>query len=240
MLYNKHLGLQGRFDKLLAAGDEKARFVKEAVDAVKAECRAGAMQAGAIYRFYEAEPDGNRILLYEAGADQPAGAFDFPRQTSGDGLCLADYVAPPGADGRRDTLCLMVTGAGAGIRALAEGYKEEGSYVRSHALAALALETAEAAMEWIHAQVRGLWGFPDDPGRSLEHLFKTRYRGRRYSFGYPACPDLEQQTTLFALLRPEEIGISLTDGFMMEPEASVSAIAFHHPQAAYFAVKVAS
>ncbi len=240
MLYNKHLGLKGRFERLLAAGDEKARLVKEAVDAVKAQARAGAMRAAAVYRFYEAEPDGNSIRLFEAGAGDPAGVLVFPRQTRGEGLCLADYVAQPGPDGRRDTLCLMATTAGAGIRAETERLKDEGSYLRSHALAALALETAEAGMEWLHAQVRGLWGFPDDPGRSLEDLFKTRYRGRRYSFGYPACPDLEQQQVLFRLLRPEEIGITLTDGFMMEPEASVSAIAFHHPQATYFSVRAAS
>ena len=237
MLYNKHLGLKGRFERLLAQGNDKALFVKSEVDEVKEECRAGAMTAAAVYRFFAAEPDGERLNLYLPGRDEPAGVLSFPRQQSGAGLCLSDYVRRPLADGRRDTVCLMVTGAGAGIRDLSTRRREEGAYLKSHVLQALALETAESAMEWLHAQVRGLWGFPDLPGVPMKDLFKTRYRGRRYSFGYPACPDLEQQTTLFALLKPEDIGITLTDGFMMDPEASVSAIAFHHPQAVYFAVK---
>jgi 5-methyltetrahydrofolate--homocysteine methyltransferase len=151
-------------------------------------------------------------------------------------LCLADYVRRPMPDGPRDTICLLVATAGAGIRDLSAHHREQGAYLKSHVLQALALETAEGAMEWLHAQIRGLWGFPDPPQLPMGDLFKARYRGRRYSFGYPACPDLEQQETLFALLKPGEIGIALTDGFMMDPEASVSAIAFHHPQATYFAV----
>jgi 5-methyltetrahydrofolate--homocysteine methyltransferase len=70
----------------------------------------------------------------------------------------------------------------------------------------------------------------------MRDRFRSHYRGRRYSFGYPACPELEDQATLFALLRPEEIGVTLTDGYMMEPEASVSALVFHHPDAIYFGV----
>jgi 5-methyltetrahydrofolate--homocysteine methyltransferase len=235
MLYGKHLGLRGKFHRLLARGDDKARLVKEAVDAIKEECRAGAMTAAAVYKFFRAEADGDGVRLFSPEGDEAAGSLSFPRQAGG-GLCLADYIRRPLPDGRRDTLCLMVTGAGAGIRNRAEGYKDEGSYLKSHVLQALALETAEAGMEWLHAQVRGLWGFADEPGTSPDDLFKTRYRGRRYSFGYPACPDLAEQQVLFQLLRPEEIGITLTDGFMMEPEASVSAVAFHHPGATYFKV----
>ena len=69
---------------------------------------------------------------------------------------------------------------------------------------------------------------------TMQERFTSRYRGKRYSFGYPACPNLEDQTKLFALLRPEEIGVQLTEGFMMEPEASVSALVFHHPDCVYF------
>ena len=100
----------------------------------------------------------------------------------------------------------------------------------------MALETAEAAAEWLHARLRAVWGFADPEGLSRQAIFQARYRGKRYSFGYPACPDLESQAGLFRLLRPEEIGIELTEGFMMEPEASVSALVFHHPDAAYFSV----
>jgi 5-methyltetrahydrofolate--homocysteine methyltransferase len=104
-------------------------------------------------------------------------------------------------------------------------------------LQALALETAEGAAEWIHARMRALWGFADPPDLSKKEIFQAHYRGKRYSFGYPACPDLESQALLFSLLQPEEIGVELTEGFMMEPEASVSALVFSHPDASYFSVR---
>jgi 5-methyltetrahydrofolate--homocysteine methyltransferase len=84
--------------------------------------------------------------------------------------------------------------------------------------------------------IRQRWGFPDPPELTRNGLFQARYRGKRYSFGYPACPDLSDQVTLFRLLDGRKIGVELTDGFMMDPEASVSAVVMHHPQAKYFAV----
>jgi 5-methyltetrahydrofolate--homocysteine methyltransferase len=130
-----------------------------------------------------------------------------------------------------------VVTAGGGVRAAAEELKVRGEYVRSHIVQALALETAEAFAELLHAELRRQWGFPDPIGTGMTDLFKARYRGKRYSFGYPACPALEDQAPLFGLLRPESIGVQLTDGFMMDPEASVSALVVHHPDATYFSVE---
>jgi len=96
------------------------------------------------------------------------------------------------------------------------------------------LEAAEAAAEWIHARIRGHWGMPDAPETTMKDRFKGKYAGKRYSPGYPACPELEMQDGMFAALKPEDVGIRLTDGHMMEPEASVSALVLHHPQARYF------
>jgi 5-methyltetrahydrofolate--homocysteine methyltransferase len=101
-------------------------------------------------------------------------------------------------------------------------------------LQALAIECAEAFAEMLHARLRTQWGFPDPPDMPLLDKLKARYRGIRVSFGYPACPDLADQRVLFDLLRPEQIGLGLTEGFMMDPEASVSALVFHHPEAKYF------
>jgi 5-methyltetrahydrofolate--homocysteine methyltransferase len=98
------------------------------------------------------------------------------------------------------------------------------------------LETAEAAAEFVHARLRKLWGFPDPPETPVKDLLSARYRGKRYSFGYPACPDLTGQEELFRLLSPEDIGVRLTEGHMMDPEASVSALVLHHPEARYFGV----
>jgi 5-methyltetrahydrofolate--homocysteine methyltransferase len=148
---------------------------------------------------------------------------------------LSDYVLPPDASGR-DHIALFVVTAGEGVRERAESAKEAGEYFRSHALQALALETAEAAAEWLHRRLREDWGFPDPPGLTMRERLSARYRGKRYSFGYPACPNLDDQEGIWKLLRPEEIGVRLTEGMMMEPEASVSALVFHHPDCTYFSV----
>jgi 5-methyltetrahydrofolate--homocysteine methyltransferase len=157
-------------------------------------------------------------------------------------LCLADYVVPcpersrTGATTQRDSIALFVVGAGAGIRQRAEEYKAKGEYLKSHALQALAIETAEACAEWLHRRIREDWGFPDPADLTMISRLQARYQGKRYSFGYPACPALEDQAGIWKLLRPEEIGVQLTDGFMMDPEASVSALVFHHPDCTYFGV----
>ena len=240
MLYGRHLGFRGKFTELLATGDRRAVELEEKIERVKEECRAGAMRVRAVWQFFEAEPDGNSIQLFSGpGSSSAPGAskttLRFPRQRKEDGLSLSDFVLPAGPAGR-DHIALFVTTAGAGIRELAEQAKQAGEYLRSYALQALALETAEAAAEWLHSRLRAAWGFPDPPELTRQALFQARYRGKRYSFGYPACPDLESQADLFKLLRPEEIDVGLTEGFMMEPEASVSALVFHHPDATYFSV----
>ena len=95
---------------------------------------------------------------------------------------------------------------------------------------------AEATAEWVHRRIRAItWGFPDPPSMTMQERFTSRYRGKRYSFGYPACPNLDDQAGRSgSCSSPEEIGVELTDGMMMEPEASVSALVFHHPDAVYF------
>ena len=240
MLYGRHMGLRGRFNDLIAAGDKRAVELEEKIERVKDECRSGAMRVRVLWQFFEVEPEGNRIHLFAGrGGGSPIETFQFPRQRKPDGVALSDLVLLPERKAskgvtKRDHIAMFVTSAGEGIREVAEEAKERGEYLRSYALQALALETAEAAAEWLHARLRALWGFPDPPDLSRQSLFQARYRGKRYSFGYPACPDLESQAGLFRLLRPEDIGVHLTEGFMMEPEASVSALVFHHPEAAYF------
>ena len=162
--------------------------------------------------------------------------FTFPRQARDGGVCLADFAAPLDQGAPRDNVCLFVVTAGAGIRQLSERFKAEGRFLQMHAVQALALETAEAYAELLHSRCAACGGFPDSPGLTMLERFRAEYRGKRYSFGYPACPRLEDQQQLFAVLRPEEVGVQLTDGCMMEPEASVSALVFHHPDAFYFSV----
>jgi 5-methyltetrahydrofolate--homocysteine methyltransferase len=230
MIYGKHLGLKGSVKRLRAEGDAKLAKLEEVIDGLKELGRGGALHARAVWRFFPAEAEGNRITLRYPETGRVAAAWDFPRQSREEGLCLADYVLPG------DHVALFVTTAGEGVRERVEEWKRTGEYLKSHAFAALALETAEAAAEYLHACIRKYWGFPDPDDLPLDDKLAARYRGKRYSFGYPACPDLAFQRGLFAALRPEEIGVELTEGDMMDPEASVSALVFQHPDARYFGV----
>jgi 5-methyltetrahydrofolate--homocysteine methyltransferase len=230
MLYGKHLGLKGSVRQLAAADDAKLRKLEELIAGLKETGRQGGLRARAVWQFFPAEADGDRITLRDPASGSVVAEWVFPRQAHPGGLCLADYVLPG------DSIALFVTSAGTGVRDRVEAWKNEGEYLKSHAFAALALETAEAAAECLHAELRRLWGFPDPPEADTAAALSARYRGKRYSFGYPACPDLAFQDQLFAALRPEEIDVHLTDGDMMDPEASVSALVFQHPDARYFGV----
>ena len=232
MLYGRHLGFRGNFEKLLAERDEKALKLFHDVEKVK-QYAAAFMKPRAVWQFFEAERDGNSICLFAPGEREPLHRFSFGRQPKPDGLCLSDYVLDPD-DGRRDHIALFVVTAGEGVAEHAEKAKVRGEYFLAHALQALAIETAEACAEWLHRRIREDWGFPDPPSMTMHERFTARYRGKRYSFGYPACPDLNQQQGLWRLLQPEEIGVRLTEGMMMDPEASVSALVFHHPDCVYF------
>jgi 5-methyltetrahydrofolate--homocysteine methyltransferase len=193
------------------------------------------MKVRAVWQFFEAKTEGEALHLFAGGTDEVAHTFRFRRQTSGDFLCLSDYVLPQ--NGReRDHVALFVVTAGEGVRERSEKAKNSGYYFQSHGLQALAVETAEGCAEWLHRRIREDWGFADDPDLTMAERFTSRYRGKRYSFGYPACPNLEDQAGIWKLLRPEEVGVQLTEGFMMDPEASVSALVFHHSDCAYFSV----
>jgi 5-methyltetrahydrofolate--homocysteine methyltransferase len=232
-LFHRHLGLKGRWEELWAKRDERALELSRVVRALQSEGERGALRASAVWQWFRAESEGNTLRVLDA-AGRPLEEFVFRRQPAENGVCIADWVRERGTG--EDWVCLFVTTAGAGVRAWTEKLKADGEYLRSHAAAALALETAEAYAELLHADIREAWGFPDPAGMTMPDRFRSRYRGIRVSFGYPACPDLEDQRKLWRLLRPEEIGVELTEGDMMDPEASVSALVFHHPDAAYFSV----
>ena len=234
MLYGRHMGFRGDFEKRLAERDAKAVELFENMEEVK-RAAAEFMKIRAVWQFFEAEAEGDALHLFTPGANEPLHTFRFERQRQRDSLCLSDYVLPA-QDGQRDHLALFVVTAGQGIRERAEKAKNDGYYFKSHGLQALAIESAEACAEWLHRRIREDWGFADPPEMTMAQRFTSRYRGKRYSFGYPACPNLEDQAGIWKLLRPEEIGVQLTEGFMMDPEASVSALVFHHPDCTYFSI----
>ncbi|WML45842.1 methionine synthase [Neobacillus sp. PS3-40] len=237
MLLGHHLGVKGKISKLIAEKNEKALMVKEIVDTlVKEANQDNWISPAAVYQFFPAQSEENKIYIFDP--EQPTNiieVFEFPRQESAPYLCLADFVKSVDS-GIKDYVGFFSVTTGKGIRQKAEQFKQDGRFLECHALQALALETAEGFAELIHRQMRDRWGFPDPLQFTMQDRFSAHYQGQRYSFGYPACPEIEDQKKLFQLIRPEEIGVELTDGFMMEPEASVTAMVFAHPEARYFNV----
>ncbi|MBI4197969.1 MAG: methionine synthase [Chloroflexi bacterium] len=237
MLFNRHLGFRGDFHKALQERDPKAVELRDRVHQVEDMMLTQPdIRARAVYKFYRAASQGDDVLVLSPDGKEVLARFPFGRQAQGDRLCLSDYLLPR-SSGEADYLGAFVTTIGPGVRALADQWKEQGDYLASHILQALALEGAEAFAELLHQKLRAMWGFADPVGVSKAALYRAEYQGRRYSFGYPACPRLEDQAILWRLLAPERhIGVHLTEEFMMDPEGSVSALVFHHPQAKYFSL----
>ncbi|MCY8230777.1 methionine synthase [Priestia endophytica] len=236
MLLGHHLGVKGKISRLLAEKDEKVVGMKEMIDDLMTLSKQeNLIKPSATYQFFPAQADGDDVVIYDSDEKTEIERFTFPRQQKEPFLCLADYLKPK-ESGIMDYVCMFAVTAGKGVRELSKTFKDNGDFLKSHALQALALETAEGLAERMHQQIRDQWGFPDSPDFTMQERFTAKYQGQRFSFGYPACPNLEDQEKLFKLLQPEEIGIQLTDGFMMEPEASVTALVFSHPQARYFNV----
>lgn len=237
MLLGHHLGIKGKISRLLAEKDERTINLKELTDQLFDQAVTdGVLKASAIYQFFPAQSDGNDVIIYDPqDSKKEIERFHFPRQEKNDFLCLADYVKSV-ESGELDYVGFFTVTAGKDIREWSLRLKEQGKFLESHALQALALETAEGLAERVHEMMRTRWGFPDPVDLTIPELFRTKYQGQRFSFGYPACPDLEDQKKLWKLLQPERIGVELTDGCMMEPEASVSAMVFAHPEARYFNV----
>ena len=162
--------------------------------------------------------------------------FTFPRQKEGRRLCISDFFSPK-ASGKMDVIGLSLVTIGPGATAETQRLFEGGEYTKYLYLHGLSVETAEALAELHHKKMREELGIAGEDAPEIRDLFHQKYRGSRYSFGYPACPSLEDQTKLFALLKPEEnVGVRLTSGFLLEPEQSTSAIVVHHPGAKYFVV----
>ena len=235
MLYVRHLGYKGRFADDLESGVQSAIDLRDSVRNVEDLMLAQAnIKANAVFKFFPANSDGQQILVHGSEDRKSSEKFYFGRQSQRDGLCLADYLLPQ-SSGQADYLGMFLVSIGTGVRKLAETLMADGQFLNSHILSALALESAEAFAELLHQQMRQMWGYGDKPGTTPQDLFRTQYRGKRFSLGYPACPRLEDQEQLFRLLDVStNLDVELTEGFMMDPESSVSALVFHHPDAKYF------
>jgi len=181
------------------------------------------LQPRVVYGYFPAAGRGNEILLYDpARPSEPIAAFAFPRQVGGEHLSLSDYLREPSEEGAADVVALQIVTVGdrAGLRS--ELLQRSGDYGESYFIHGFGVQSAEALAEWSHRRIRRELGL--DEGR-----------GKRYSWGYGACPDLEQHETVFKLLDAQRnIGVTLTTAFQIVPEQSTAALVIHHPRASYF------
>ncbi len=235
MLFGRHLGFRGNFEKALAERDPRALELHQTMEEVKREAasfmkvrRSGnsSKPSAAEIPSRSSRPAQNRRSIH----------FTFQRQRVADKLCLSDYILEPKANRTRSPRAFR------GHRRRGHSRKIRRSQSR-RALSVLARPAG--AGHRIRRSLRRMAAPPHSrrlglprsrDAMTMPERFTSRYRGKRYSFGYPACPNLDDQAGLWMLLRPEEIGVHLTEGMMMDPEASVSALVFQHPDCTYFSV----
>jgi 5-methyltetrahydrofolate--homocysteine methyltransferase len=242
-----------------ASQEDYVRLVEQKFRPIKKKLEEEVIAAGwfdpkAVYGYFPAQSDGNDVIVYEpeeggdhrehpsttlragSGTQREILRFTFPRQREGRRLSVSDFFAPKSA-GKMDVIGLSLVTIGSRASEETQRLFEGGEYTKYLYLHGLSVETAEALAEYLHKKMREDLGIASEDSPHIRDLFHQKYRGSRYSFGYPACPNLEDQTKLFTLLKPEEnVGVRLTTGFLLEPEQSTSAIVVHHPGAKYFVV----
>jgi 5-methyltetrahydrofolate--homocysteine methyltransferase len=189
----------------------------------------GILKPEVAYGYFPCRSDGNDLIVLRDDRETEWLRFSFPRQDHAEQLCLSDYFAEDS-----DVVALMAVTVGHEVSRRAKALFESDRYTDYLYLHGLGVETAEALAEFWHKRIRAEWGFGDDDAPEIAKLLKKNYRGCRYSFGYPACPDLEEQVKLFELLEPQRIGLALSEQFQLEPEQSTTALIVHHPAARYF------
>jgi 5-methyltetrahydrofolate--homocysteine methyltransferase len=220
-------------EQYVKAVDEKFRpLLGELEEKVIAS---GLFDPKVVYGYYPCQSEGNDVVVYDGiNQSQEIQRFTFPRQKEGRKLCISDFFASK-SSGKMDVIGMSLVTIGDKASEETKRLFDTGDYSNYLYLHGLSVETAEALAEYWHKKMREDLGVAGDDAPRINDLFHQKYRGSRYSFGYPACPSLEDQTKLFALLHPEElIGVRLTTGFLLEPEQSTSAIIVHHPGAKYF------
>ena len=236
MLYQFHWGYKkaGRsLDEWKVWAAKELRPV--ALDMLKQCEKDAVMVPQAAYGYWQCAAEGDSVILFGEDGKTEAARFTFPRQAQENGLCLADFVRDVGST-ERDVIGLQVVTVGQNASDVARDWFAENRYKDYLFLHGLSVEVAEAMAEYVHARIRAELGFAAEDARDVDQLLKQNYRGSRYSFGYPACPHLEDQEQLLRLLGAERIGITLSEEWQLEPEQSTSAIVLLHPQAKYFSV----
>jgi 5-methyltetrahydrofolate--homocysteine methyltransferase len=208
--------------------------LRETIARVRTE---GLLAPQAVYGYFACNGDGDDLVIYEGpDSDTVSARWSFPRQTSGRGLCIADYFRSIDS-GERDVIALQCVTVGDRVTERAAELFGDDRYTDYLYLHGLGVETAEALAEYWHARVRSELGIADADAATPEELFRQGYQGSRYSFGYAACPDLELRASLIDLLDARSIGVELSESFQLHPEQSTDAFVVHHPEARYFSAR---
>jgi len=238
MLYQFHWG----FKKAGRKRDEwkkwAEREVRPILHGLLERCRdEEILLPAAAYGYWKCASEGETVILFEEDGETEAARFSFPRQNRKGGVCIADFFrdVDGGADAR-DVIALQVVTAGQNASDVARQWFDDDKYQDYLYLHGLSVEIAEALAEYVHKRIRGELGFGNEDQREIEKMLKQGYRGSRYSFGYPACPNMEDQRLLLDLLGADRVGVVMADEEQLHPEQSTSAIVLHHPQAKYFTI----
>ncbi len=194
------------------------------------------VQPRVVYGYFPAQSSGNDLIIYNDDEKTERMRFTFPRQPAGKNLCLTDFFAAQDS-GRMDVVAFHLVTMGSRATEYSQELFKSDNYAEYLYFHGLSVEGAEALAELWHKRIREELGIAGEDAADVRKLFQQRYQGSRFSFGYPACPDLEDQSKLFELLEPSRIGVELTEEFQLDPEQSTSAIIVHHPEAKYFSIE---
>ena len=214
-----------------------AEHARPALRELLATCtREGILHPQAVYGYWPVQSDGDRLLVFDPDdRGRQLVAFDFPRMAKPPHWCISDFFRSVESN-THDVAAFSIVTVGRQATETARAWFAADRYQDYLHLHGLSVELAEALAEYVHKQIRVELGIADADARDLQELFKQGYQGSRYSFGYPACPNLADQEKLWPLLQPERIGVSLTEGYQLDPEQSTTALIVHHRQAKYFNV----
>ena len=214
--------------------DEVRPILRDLLDRCQKE---NILQLQAVYGFWPVQSDGDQLYVFDpVDRDRKIARFDFPRMGKPPYWCLSDFFRPVSGS-EFDVAAFMVVTAGRRVSEVAREWFEQDKYVDYLHLHGLGVELAEALAEFMHKQIRMEWGISAGDPREKQEVFKQHYQGSRYSFGYPACPRLDDQLKLWPLLTPKRIGVTLSEEFQLEPEQTTTALITHHRQAKYFNVR---
>lgn len=197
---------------------------------------ASRMKPRAKWGYFWCNSEGNDLIIYHEDQKTERQRFNFPRQRDMRRQCLADFFLPV-EGGLKDVVAFHLVTVGEEVTEYERSLFAKGDFQDYLYVHGMGVETAEALAEYWHQQIRREMGIDDQEPEDMRLLFSAKYHGARYSFGYPACPNLEDQAKLFELLQPEDLGVALTEEFMIAPEQSTSAIIVHHPEAKYFNIR---